>query len=200
MTIRLKTPSSTTSARPSRNQSSGLVKIAVAAFIVVCLGFFGLFAYYHIKYERLINRLMSGPIFSNTAKIYARPKTVRVGETVSVSEIAHELRRAGYSEQTARSEGGSRLGSYRLYGDAIEIRPGPESYHNQDVATVRIADGKVSQISASGQSADADIAAYELEPQLVTALFTSELRAKRQIVHFDEIPTVMVKATLSNML
>ena len=46
------------------------------------------------------------------------------------------------------------------------------------------------QISSNG----ADLSAYELEPQLVTALFDAEQRSKRQLVTYDAIPPVMVQA------
>jgi penicillin-binding protein 1B len=172
-----------------------VVKTAVAVFIIVCLGFFGVFAYQYVKYERIIDRRMNGPIFSNSAKIFARPKTVRVGDTLSVHEVAAELRRAGYTE--AGKTGESRIGSYRLLANGIEIDPGPESYHAQDAAVIQMSSGKVSRIAAAGDKTASDSAAYELEPQLVTALFNNEQRAKRQIVHFNDIPKVMVDATLA---
>ena len=64
-------------------------------------------------------------------------------------------------------EGESSLGTFRLLSDGIEITPGPESYHSPEPARITIHDGQVDQISSKG----ADLSAYELEPQLVTALF-----------------------------
>ena len=195
MPIRPKIPSRANQASSSRQYfSDPVVKTAAAVFIFVCLAFFGVFAYYYVKYEKIIDRRMNGPIFSNAAKIYARPKTVRVGETVTVTEIASELRHAGYTE--AGKEGESRIGTYRTTGGHIEIRPGPESYHAQDPAVVQVANGKVVGITAPGGNAEG-IIAYDLEPQLVTALFSNDQRAKRQIVHFKDIPKVMVDASLS---
>ena len=169
-----------------------MVKITIAAVVLIGLGLAGLVAYYAVQYGHIVDRRMNGPIFTNSARIYARPKTVRVGETISPEEIAHELRRTGYTES---GRGDSQVGTYRLGSGFIEINPGPESYHRPETATIRVGDGKVSEISSSGQDAGgAD--AYELEPQLVTALFGEE-REKRQVVHFDDIPKVMVNATLA---
>ena len=42
-----------------------------------------------------------------------------------------------------------------------------------------------------------DLSAYELEPQLVTALFDAEQRSKRQIVKYNDIPPTMVQAVLA---
>ena len=42
---------------------------------------------------------MSGQIFNNAAKIYARPELIEVGQKTSEQELVAYLRRAGYSEQ-----------------------------------------------------------------------------------------------------
>ncbi len=42
-----------------------------------------------------------------------------------------------------------------------------------------------------------ELSAYELEPQLVTALFDAEQRSKRELVKYDGIPPVMVQAVLA---
>ncbi|PYX97071.1 MAG: penicillin-binding protein, partial [Acidobacteria bacterium] len=73
------------------------------------------------------------------------------------------------------------------------MKPGPESYHSPEEATIKIQGGKVANI----ESKSGDLAAYELEPQLVTALFDAEQRSKRQIVKYDDIPKTMVDAVLS---
>src|ERR1035438_1673118 len=62
------------------------------------------------------------------------PPVVRLGAQFAVSEIAAELRHAGYSEK----EGDSPLGSYRPHGGSIEVLPGPESYHSPEPATITV--------------------------------------------------------------
>lgn len=165
-----------------------MIKAAVAAFVIVSTVLLGIFAYYYIKYEKLIDRRMSGQIFSNTAKIYALPKTVRLGSSITAKEIATELRRGGYSESGKGAE--SKIGTYRLTNSGIEVKPGAESYHSADVAEITVSDGKISRILTGSR----DVEAYELEPQLVTALSASESRAKRQVIQYQDIPKVMVNA------
>src|SRR5512138_1182852 len=102
--------------------SNQTIKIAVSAFIVVCMLLFGVFAFYYIRYQKIVDRRMSGRIFSNAAKIYAGPEDVRVGEKINIHEIAARLRRAGYTDSTD-----SKIGSFRLLSGGIQIKPGPES-------------------------------------------------------------------------
>ncbi|PYX90348.1 MAG: penicillin-binding protein, partial [Acidobacteria bacterium] len=158
-------------------------------FLPVSVLVVGTFSYFYVKYERIIARRFSGQIFSNSARIYAQPETVRVGEKIDAKSIAAMLRHAGYSEP----DGQSPLGSYRLAKDSIEISPGPESYHSPDPATIRFSGGEVDTIS--GKSGD--LGAYELEPELVTSLFDAGQRSKRQLVKYPDIPKILVDAVTS---
>src|SRR5208282_1266391 len=60
-------------------------------------------------------------------------------------------------------------------------------------AQITIQDGQVEQIVSKGN----ELSAYELEPELVTALFDAEQRSKRELVKYNEIPAVMVQAVLA---
>ena len=180
---------------PHKGKSGGgvslgnpLIKIGLGALVVLLLAFLGFFSYYYIKYERTIDARFKNPVFSNSAKIYAIPQTVRTGEEIGPEQIAVVLRHAGYSEK----DGQSNLGSYRLLKNGIEISPGPASYHSPEPAVIHFADGKVQDIT----SKQGQLAAYELEPEILTSLSDSQ-RSKRQVVKFDQIPKVMVNAVMA---
>ncbi len=169
------------------------IRLGVAGFIIFCLCFFAVFTYYYVKYERIVDKRMSGQIFAPSAKIYARPMEVDVGDKESISEIETDLRHAGYTEGGGKGSD-SQVGHFELGRGNIQIHPGPQSYHNSDSAVIYVAEGKISRIEGAN---GADLSAYELEPQLVTALFQGEDRSKRQIVKFNDIPKVMVDAVLA---
>jgi penicillin-binding protein 1B len=166
-----------------------LVRAALIVFVTASALIVAFFSYYYVKYDQIIEKRFQSPVFSSSAKIYAIPRVVRVGEKITAKEIAAQLQRAGYSEK----DGQSLLGSYRVGDREIEVKPGPESYHSPEEAVIKIQGGKVANI----ESKSGDLAAYELEPQLVTALFDAEQRSKRQIVKYDDIPKTMVDAVLS---
>ena len=166
-----------------------VIRAALVVFLVAAIGLGGFFCYFYIKYDRIIAQRFRSPVFSNSAKIYALPRTVHDGDKANAKEIAALLRRAGYSDK----EGQSQLGSFRLLADGIEISPGPESYHSPEDARISILDGQVDKITSKGT----ELSAYELEPQLVTALFDSEQRSKRQVVKYDDIPKVLLDAVLA---
>ncbi len=165
-----------------------LIAGAVGLFLLLSVIVVGVFSYYYVSYGRLINKKFAGPVFATSAKIFAGPRTVRVGQKIDVHEVAGELRRAGYQDR-----GSSPMGTYKLISGGIQISPGPQSYHSPEPAVIRVSEGKVESITSGSNELDG----YELEPQLVTSLFDSEQRAKRQVVTFDQIPKVMVDAVLA---
>ena len=182
-----------------RNQGRGqsrrslrdpIMRFALLGFLSAALLVVGFFAYWYVKYDRIIEQRFRGPAFATSAKIFAAPQVVRVGSRSTVSGIAAELRHAGYTEK----EGESPLGSYRLHGGSIEVVPGPESYHSPEAATITVAEGTVSAINSRSAG---ELEAYELEPQMLTSLFDAEQRSKRQLVKYDDIPKVMVDAVIS---
>ena len=168
-----------------------MVRAAVALVLLCALAAFGFFSYCYVKYDRIINDRMSGRIFNTSAKIFARPQLVRPGDKLTAEQIATELRHAGYVEEGIES----RLGNFRVTHNSIEIHPGPESFHSTDPALIRISgSGTVESISSTAGGA---LDGYELEPELVTALFEGEQRTKRQLVRYDDLPKVMVDAVLA---
>jgi penicillin-binding protein 1B len=168
--------------------------IAAAALICIVIGAI-VFGYVYLKYQRIVDaRLAAGPIFANVAQIYAAPREVRVGQRLSAAAIAQDLRRAGYNANP-------QLGTFRLQGDSISIKPGPESYHSVDGASIttgRSDDGGAAEtvLSITAENGAA-LQAYELEPQLITALSEDKNRTKRRLVSYKEIPTELVQAVTS---
>jgi len=165
-----------------------VLRAALVAFLLLAVSFTVVFSYFYIKYDRVIEKRFRTPVFANSAKIYALPKTVRDGEKIEAKEIAADLRRAGYSDKDD-----SKMGTFHLEKDGIEITPGEESYHSPEPARITIHDGQVDGIASRGTQ----LSAYELEPQLVTALFDAEQRSKRELVKYNDIPPVMVQAVLA---
>jgi penicillin-binding protein 1B len=193
VTIKIKIPKSESEAKGRKPRlgwpRDPLVRAALIVFLVAAVVLGGSFSYFYIKYDRIITQRFRTPVFTNSAKIYALPRTIHDGDKASAKEIAAALERAGYSDK----EGQSPLGSFQLVSGGIEITPGLESYHSPEEALVTIQDGQVERIISKGN----DLSAYELEPQLVTALFDSEQRSKRQVVKYNDIPKVMVEAVMA---
>jgi len=174
-----------------RNNRSFLWRVG-RFFALVCLGGLVLFAivfaiaFHH--YQGVVDeRLKDGPLFAQVAQIFAAPQEVRPGQQLTAASIAASLRRAGYN-------GNPQLGNYQLRGDTILIKPGPQSYHSTDGATITTTDGQVQSITAENGVA---LKSYQLEPQLITALSEDKNRTKRRLVTYRDIPPNMVQAVIA---
>ena len=162
----------------------------------VLLGFLGCsilgcvtFTYFYWRYSHVIDRkLREGP-FANTAKVFAAPESVSVGDVTTPADIAAGLRRSGYNESR-----GNPIGYYSMQPNAIEIFPGPESYFDQEAGVIRFTSGRISQIVSLEDNTQRN--QYQLEPQLITNIASAN-REKRRMVRFRDIPTVLVQAVTS---
>ncbi len=174
----------------------GLAKhkfIAVAVLLVVAaaLVFGAIFSFYYFKYQRIVDARLARPLFENTAKIYAAPFEVRPGQTIGPKFVVNQLDEAGYSQQGETPV--SQMGTYSVTSNSVTVYPGPLSYHAPDSATITFADGSVSQIT--GQNGQ-QLAAYQLEPLLITGLSDAN-RVKRRLITYDELPQNLVNAVTS---
>ncbi len=108
------------------------VRVALLGIATVALMFVIVFGYLYVKYQRVVDERLKQPIFASTAKVYAAPRQVRIGQKLSVHLIANELSAAGYSADGASQT--SELGTYKQGAQTITVRPGPQSYHAPDRA------------------------------------------------------------------
>ena len=169
-------------------------KVLIGAGIVVgvcVLTAILIFTFYWNKYGHIVDDRLKQPLFAETAKIYAAPPEVRPGQKLTPSVVEQELQEAGYSVDGQGAA--SPMGTYAANGRAVTIHPGPQSYHSQDGATISFSDDAVTQIVGDNGQA---LAAYELEPMLITGL-SDENRAKRRLVTYEELPKYLVPAVTS---
>jgi len=156
----------------------------LVALVCVIIGA-AVFGYFYVHYQHVVDdRLAAGPLLSNSTQIYAAPREVRPGQKLTASAIAADLRKAGYNNNP-------KIGTFKLNNDNIFIKPGAESYHSTDGATINTSGGVVQKITAENGVA---LAAYDLEPQLITALSEDKNRTKRRLVTYKDIPLRMVQA------
>ncbi len=169
-----------------------LLRVGLAGFLACTLVFIAVFSYFYITYGRILDERLKSPVFASTAKIYAAPREVRPGQKLSVKLIGEELRQAGYSADGASEL--SQLGTYKEGAQTITVRPGPQSYHAPDSATIHVSGGVVQSIADEhGQG----LSSYELEPLLITGLSDDANRTKRRLLAYSEIPQNVVNAVLA---
>jgi penicillin-binding protein 1B len=162
-------------------------KLVLAAYIFSAI-VFGSVLFAYLRYARIVDQKLRFGILESPSMIYAAPRTVVLGGDWKIEELASYLQRCGYTESKT-----NRLGWYQKGGDSIEIHPGPDAYI-QDGEMVQIQAGHVARIVSL--SNHANLPQVSLEPEVITNFF-DQSREKQLIVHYAEVPKVMVNAVLS---
>ncbi len=177
---------------PKFSLSSWLVRGVIGAILLVGIICFAVFSHYYNKSAQVVDDRLKQPLFANTAKIFAAPREIRPGQKISAHLIATELREAGYTVDGLSNP--SQMGTFTEAIGEITVRPGPESYHAPDAATIHTQMGVVDSIKDEhGQS----LSSYELEPLLITGLSEDANRSKRRLLSYEEIPPNLVQAVLA---
>ena len=184
--MKVRIPSNAILARFFLGRAGRILLVTTAALLILGLG---TFLYFYNKFATVIDEKLRAGVFANTAKIYAAPESVALGDPGSPEDIAAELRRSGYSDSRDNP-----IGSYQIQANAIEVFPGKESYFDQEAGLIKFSGGKISQIVSLQDNTTRGF--YQLEPKLITNVSGSS-REKRRFVKFRDIPLVMVQAVTS---
>ena len=170
---------------PLRPLWAGLLCLLAVGLI----GSASLFTYYYVRFSRLIEVRLQGPVFPPASQVYAASEKLRLGQTVGQEEVVSYLRQAGFSERNDNPRGW-----YKLLPHEIQIIPGPDSYFAPEPAEIGFSeDGITSIVSLNDHFARSE---YELEPLLITNLFDRS-REKRRLVSFSDLPPALVNGLLA---
>lgn len=164
------------------------VLASVLLFIVAGIIFF---TYSYHYYAGLVDvRLQSGYLTSR-AGIYAAPRTLRAGQTISRESLVELLRRAGYIESSASDVWS---GSFTARDNLIEIRPRHSNSATPGVVQVKF-DRKDRIADLSGDMG-VTLESYTLEPEILTTDAAMKTGKRPQLAYRD-IPAVLKHAILS---
>jgi len=168
--------------------------VAIPAVLVIALCA-TLLIYYWIVFSARIDNLLKGDVFTRSAGIYAAPKQIRAGQSISTENLIDYLKRAGYVERGQQAD--LARGRYAIDGSTIEVQPGNDSTvdHAQAFEALRIQfarDGK-SIVSVTDKDTGAHMDRAQLEPELISSV-TGRERAKRRVIGFNDVPPSLVDA------
>jgi penicillin-binding protein 1B len=147
--------------------------------------------YSYISYSKIVDDRLASGYLTSRAGIYAAPRTLRTGQSLSRDRLVELLRRAGYVETDASDVWS---GSFTATEDAVEIVPRHASAGSA-LSTVRVRFNKqerIAELSGDGVG----LQSYTLEPEVLTT-DASMKTAKRAALSYADIPPVLVRAILS---
>ena len=173
-----------------------MLAVVLVAVAIVALTGLAVFGFYYHKYGVIVDQRLEKPLFVDTAQIYAAARQVRTGQKLTAATVANQLRAAGYTDDSAQKK--SPMGTFAVNEESITIRPGPQSFHAPEDATITFDSrgGGVSRVQQITATNGEQLSSYALEPLLITGL-SDQTRTKRRLITYSELPQYLVPAVTS---
>jgi penicillin-binding protein 1B len=169
-------------------------RVVGALTVVAVVATASAFAYLYSHYSKVVDERLASGYLTSRAGLYAAPRTLREGQSMTPERLAEILRRGGYVEGEA-----SRVwnGQFKVESDAVEIFPSDsQGLADASGATVVRVEfdrrGHVSKIHGDGALLDS----YTLAPEPLT-VDALEKTSDRASLSYEEIPETLRRAVLS---
>ncbi|MFP5262289.1 MAG: PBP1A family penicillin-binding protein [Blastocatellia bacterium] len=166
---------------------------------VLALIFCSAFAFFYIKYSRMVDARLRGDVLTRATGIYAAPRSIRVGQAMALASLKSYLDAIGYVESTKEAD--SSRGRYLIKGNIIEIHSsggavinGARQFPNMSVIFGAGAKGIV-KITDLDTKRNLDSAM--IEPEMLTAISNEKQRQKQKLVSFKDLPKDYVNAVIA---
>ncbi|HVG35566.1 MAG TPA: hypothetical protein VM911_21120, partial [Pyrinomonadaceae bacterium] len=148
----------------AQERKKRIIYYSIAASLLTTLGAALLFFIYsYVSYSRLVDARLASGYLTSRAGIYAAPRTLRVGQTLSMDGLVTQLRRAGYIESSASDVWS---GSFNMQPQAVEIHPRRNGVGDER-SFVLVGFDKHDRIARLSNEIG-PLASYTLEPELLT--------------------------------
>lgn len=167
-----------------------LIIQSIIASLVIALGLgitFLILSY--VSYSKIVDARLANGYLTSRAGIYAAPRTLRAGQTLSRDGLVELLRRAGYIEMNASDVWS---GSFTAQADFVEIRPRHSASVSPNLVRVGFNKNRIAELLGDGVTLDA----YTLEPEVLTN-DAGMKTGSRAALSYKEIPHTLVQAILS---
>jgi penicillin-binding protein 1B len=169
-----------------------LILRSILACVVLLIALtIGFFIHSYNYYAGVVDARLKSGYLTSRAGIYAAPRTLRKGQTLSRDGLVQLLRRAGYIESDA-SDAWS--GSFISQETAVEIHPRRSGTTSPDV--VRVQFDKRNHISDLTGDLGVTLQSYTLEPEILTTDAAMKTSKRAQLAYRD-IPQTLAHAILS---
>jgi penicillin-binding protein 1B len=146
-------------------------------------------------YSRIIDARLASGYLTSRPGLYAAPRKIQVGQSISPARLIDALRRAGYVDLAGGAVNLISNGSFRQTDTSIEIRPARRS---GKPALIRAAFGVASDANTIAELTgdDLPLESFTLEPEVLSNDLSYKA-GKRETVRYAEIPKVLVHAILA---
>lgn len=182
----------------------GLLRRIFTPFRLAILGilaliFASVFAFFYLKYARMIDARLRGDIIVRTTGIFAAPRTIRVGQPLTLSALKSYLDGIGYVESSKDAD--SSRGRYQINGNKIDIHSSRDAIINGvrqfPNLLLTFGSGGKGIYKITDNDTRRNLDSSLLEPELVTAISNEKQRQKQKLVSFKDLPKDYVNAVVA---
>lgn len=167
----------------------------ISLSLIVLVGAFLTLTYYWFEFsDRIDRRLLTGEVYTPSAGIYSAPKTLKAGESISISGLTDYLKSAGYIEKNSKAD--ASRSRYAVDGDTLLIEPGitgmidgKKQFQSLKVKFKKDMKSVASITDESGK----ELSDARLEPKMLSTI-AAEGDGRRKTVTFNDLPQHLIKA------
>jgi penicillin-binding protein 1B len=164
----------------------GLVRLGLVLFLITLAIGAGAVLHSYTYYSQIIDARLASGYLTSRPGLYAAPRVLQARQKLSREKLVSILRRAGYMESKASNVWS---GSFTVDGSVIEIRPGRKQ---PEVVRVIFNGNDIAELRGD----DILLESFALEPEILSNDLSSK-GGQREVLSYDEIPQVMVRAILA---
>lgn len=188
----------------NQRKRPGLLRRIFTRKLFIILGVLALvvgsiFAFFYVKYSRMIDARLRGDVLVRTTGIFAAPRMVRTGSGATLASIKSYLDGIGYVESTKEAD--SKRGRYTIKGNSLEIYTSSDAVINgarqfPNITLAFAGSGKgITKITDIDSKRNLDSAL--LEPEMMTALSNDKQRQKQKLVSYKDLPKDYINAVIA---
>lgn len=168
--------------------------LSIAAFSFLAI-FLTLAYFWFDLSDRIDRKLLSGEVYTATAGIYSAPKTLKVGEAISMAGLIEYLKSAGYIERNSQAD--QSRSRYAIDGDVLGIEPGTTGTIDGakifPALSVKFSKDGKSVAAIGDRTANTEVKEAKLEPKILSSI-AAEGDGRRKTVTFNDLPPQLIKA------
>ncbi len=168
----------------------------ISASLLIFLGVFLTLTYFWFDFSDKIDRkLLSGEVYTASAGVYSAPKTLKVGEDITMPVMIEYLKSAGYIEKNARAD--ASRSRYSVEDNVIAIEPGTTGIIDNlkvfPALSVKFSKDGKSVTAIGDRDSNVEVKETHLEPKILSSI-AAEGDGRRKTVTYNDIPPYLVKA------
>jgi len=173
------------------------VRLAILGVLLLIFG--SVFTFFYVKYSSLVDARLRGDVLIRTTGIYAAPKTLRPGLSLTLAGLKSYLDGIGYVESSKEAD--SKRGRYQVNGNTLELHSSSDALINHvrqfPNLLVTFGPGGKGITKLTDLDTKRNLETTSLEPEMLTAFSNDEKRQKQKLVSFKDLPKDYVNGVVA---